>query len=338
MNARHAVAVALAGLLAPLLAGLSWLGPPPAHQESDVWTNRIDQGVRAEAARIRGPKIVFVGCSNLIFGLRADSLSRRVGLPVVNYGLFAGIGLDYAADRAAEIVGPGDIVILAPEHINWWHAGPHPTGYREDWLRYLAAERDAGKDRAPLFSLERARRGCTQLRRALHERFMAIDLGRSSRAAVPFGPYDVQAIGADGQLHFPRPQSVGFAFEDPPSSPKALNYTDSWAVNVLARLPQLCRERGATFVVMPPFRLAQAGSARSDFLLDHERRWMGEAVARGALQLLAPGETVLPPEFGYDSEYHLNDRGVAIMEKKLVAALAPLLEGHPQPGKSLSQP
>ena len=330
MNARHAVAVALAGLLAPLLAGLTWLGPPP-HQESDVWTNRIDQGVRATAARIRGRKIIFIGCSNLIFGLHADSLSRRVGLPVVNYGLFAGIGLDYAADRAAEIVGPGDIVILAPEHVNWWHAGPHPTGYREDWLCYLAAERAAGKEGTNLFTLERARRGCTQVRRALHDRFMAIDLGRSSRAAVPFGPYDVEAIGTDGQLRFPRPRSVGFAFEDPPSSPKVLNYTDSWAVDVLARLPQLCRQRGATFAVMPPFRLAQEGSARSVFLLDHERRWLGEAVARGAVQLLAPGETVLAPEFGYDSEYHLNDLGVAIMEKRLVAALASLLGAHPNP-------
>ena len=327
MNAKHAIAIALAGLLAPLLAGFKWLGPPPAQQESEVWTHRMDQRVRAAASHIRGRKIIFIGGSNLIFGVRADSLGRRVGLPVVNYGLHAGIGLDYAADRAAEIIGPGDIVILAPEHMNWWYAGPHPNGFREDWQRYLATERDAAKGVKP-FTLERARKGCTQLRHALHERFMAIDLGRGYRGAEPTGPYDLAAIGPDGQIRFPRPHSVGFAINDLPASRTGLIYTHSWAVEVLSRLPEKCRERGATFVVMPPFRLVHPGSDQS-VTLGHERRWIGEAVAHGAVQLLAPGDTLMAPKFGYDSEHHLNDLGAAIMEKKLVTAITALLKSVP---------
>jgi hypothetical protein len=76
---------------------------------------------------------------------------------------------------------------------------------------------------------------------------------------------------------------------------------------------------------MPPFRLS-VSRADSPLLLEYERRWLTLATARGAVRLFGPGETLLEPNFGYDSEYHFNDLGVATMEPKLAAALSTLLE------------
>jgi len=53
---------------------------------------------------------------------------------------------------------------------------------------------------------------------------------------------------------------------------------------------------------------------------------MALATARGAVQLLGPGETLLEPHFAYDCDYHLNDAGVAIMETRLADALTELLK------------
>ncbi|MGF7216825.1 hypothetical protein GGR92_002992 [Spirosoma lacussanchae] len=66
--------------------------------------------------RTKSPKVIFAGGSNLALGLNSKLLSTMVERPVVNMGLHAGLGLDFALNQAKLNVRKGDILILSIEH------------------------------------------------------------------------------------------------------------------------------------------------------------------------------------------------------------------------------
>ena len=64
---------------------------------------------------IKEPKIVFIGGSSLIFGLRSEEIEKATGYPVVDFGLYASLGTTFMMDIAKDYIRQDDIVVLAPE-------------------------------------------------------------------------------------------------------------------------------------------------------------------------------------------------------------------------------
>jgi hypothetical protein len=62
------------------------------------------------------PKIVFVGGSNLAFGLDSPQIEEKFRMPVVNMGVHASLGLRYMLDEIKEDIHQGDIIIISPEY------------------------------------------------------------------------------------------------------------------------------------------------------------------------------------------------------------------------------
>jgi hypothetical protein len=62
------------------------------------------------------PRIIFVGGSNLAFGLDSNLIRQRLGLPVVNMGLGAGVGLRFMLEQIKPQLRAGDIVVIVPEY------------------------------------------------------------------------------------------------------------------------------------------------------------------------------------------------------------------------------
>lgn len=71
------------------------------------------------AHTIEGRKILIVAGSNAHYGMRAGDLVAATGLPTVNLGLRAGIGLDYLLYVAKRLLRPGDIAILPLEFTSY---------------------------------------------------------------------------------------------------------------------------------------------------------------------------------------------------------------------------
>lgn len=63
-----------------------------------------------------GPRIIFVGGSNLNFGLNSKIVKDALHINPVNTGLHAGIGLKYMLLNTIEYVRENDIVVLSPEY------------------------------------------------------------------------------------------------------------------------------------------------------------------------------------------------------------------------------
>jgi hypothetical protein len=65
---------------------------------------------------ISSPRVIFVGGSSLAFGIDSKCISHSLGLPVVNMGLHAGLGLDFILNEAKSGLKSGDIIVLSTEY------------------------------------------------------------------------------------------------------------------------------------------------------------------------------------------------------------------------------
>lgn len=107
-------------LLSMALLGLVVVsaGPPPREHSSSssqyihFWKQR-----KLEILDYyQGPRLVVVGGSASLYGLRSGPIARSLGMPVVNLGLHAGLGLPYLLYNATRHLRSGDIVLLVPEY------------------------------------------------------------------------------------------------------------------------------------------------------------------------------------------------------------------------------
>ena len=100
-------------ILLPLscVASIGFLTEP---QFSKIYTAELyDKVERLDS--IEEPKIVIVSGSSAAFGLDSKLLEDTLGMPVVNFGLYASIGTKAMMDISRKAINKGDIIVLAPE-------------------------------------------------------------------------------------------------------------------------------------------------------------------------------------------------------------------------------
>ena len=66
------------------------------------------------------PKIIFIGGSNLSFGLDSKKIQDRFNMPVINASIHASIGLKYYLNDLKPFIKEGDIIVVAPEYSQFY--------------------------------------------------------------------------------------------------------------------------------------------------------------------------------------------------------------------------
>ncbi len=87
----------------------------PASKEP-LWIDRCMNKKEEIAGRIIGNKVVFLGGSACLFGIRTKDIQQALNIPVVNMAVHVGLGTDYILHRVKKSLKPGDIVILPFEY------------------------------------------------------------------------------------------------------------------------------------------------------------------------------------------------------------------------------
>lgn len=101
------------GLLVFMSAVRFQLGVPTS---SSAWIKELTSRKQNAAAAISQPKIVLLGGSATLFGLNASMIESELGLPVINGGLHAGIGMASILREGKKMIMPGDTVVIFPEY------------------------------------------------------------------------------------------------------------------------------------------------------------------------------------------------------------------------------
>lgn len=72
--------------------------------------------VKEEHARAaRGRKLLIQGGSNVLFSHRCETMEPILGITCVNSGVTAGLGTEFALEKARDILAPGDVVYMPLE-------------------------------------------------------------------------------------------------------------------------------------------------------------------------------------------------------------------------------
>jgi hypothetical protein len=66
-------------------------------------------------SRFDSPKIIFLGGSYALFGIDAAKMEKQLQLPVLNFGLHAGMRLDWLLREGDAVTKSGDILVMALE-------------------------------------------------------------------------------------------------------------------------------------------------------------------------------------------------------------------------------
>lgn len=106
-------ALAVIVLVSPFVTVACAAIATPGQYDETFLAELADKHARLTA--VEGEKIVLIGGSNLAFGIDSARLEQYVGMPVVNYGLYATIGTKAMLDMSRSHIGEGDIVVICPE-------------------------------------------------------------------------------------------------------------------------------------------------------------------------------------------------------------------------------
>lgn len=93
------------------------LPPTPRALTSYLFAKRDKDSL---LANIESPRIIFIGGSNLSFGLNSQMIKDSLELNPINTGIQVGIGLMYMMDHVLPFVKTGDIIVVAYEYHGYY--------------------------------------------------------------------------------------------------------------------------------------------------------------------------------------------------------------------------
>jgi len=269
--------------------------------------------------RTPSPKVILVGGSNLAFGVDSRMMQDSLGMPVVNMGLYAKLGLRYMLAQVRPYVARGDIVVIVPEYDQFYGTFADGDNTLNTALLYAPADRIGDFVRAYSVvdvvlrpRVENARRSFMQAAASaagVKEKYFPRDTNPvyNRRSFNSFGDV-VTHLGKTGK----HPDSL-YAGPLPPHA----RFNDR-VLEDLNTIADVARDRGATALFMFPSYLDRAYSINAVAIgqLETElKSGMRVRVVGG------PADFVYPGSLFFDTRYHLNQRGRTIRTLKMTTEL-----------------
>lgn len=280
------------------------------------------------------PKITIVGGSSTAFGLRSDLLEDELGMPVVNFGLYATLGTKLMLDLSRASVKSGDIIIVAPEFD----------------AQNLSLYFNAGRTWEALDS-NMSMLGYIKFENygALAGNFWDYTVSKLKYSRYgglnPEGVYSKSSFNVNGDIIYPRPHNImlpgynqNHLINLDPSIP-----SDDF-IEYLNRFVKFAESKGATvYFDFPPMnRLGVVQYGDSDAIYEF---YMYLTKSFDCEIIGDINSYILDERYFYDSNYHLNDSGVLIrtallaedIKRALDIDVPVVIELPPPPEKSVDE-
>jgi len=293
----------MVGLVLVSSAAVVWLVPPDRDDYLAVIGDKM-----AMLDAMQSPKMVFVGGSNLAFGLDSERIERRTGYRVANMGMGFNMGLRFMLDLMLPRIGEGDLVVLVPEYnlffglfdgderlIDVLELYPEGIGYLRSPQQYYILARNL--PRHVKFKLNRY-------------------LATLGREPDPNCIYCPQAFNERGDVvrHLDEPSkdvaSMSFLRRGTKVDGTAIAEINAFAAKVA--------ERGARAVLLFPCIPDVHYDQRKDGI---ERLYERLASELEIPVLARPADYAFPVDHFYDWVYHLNRHGREVRTDRVISDL-----------------
>lgn len=257
-----------------------------------------------------GPRIILAGGSNVSFGIDAELMQRMLGIPVINDGLHAGLGI-VPLRELLDYLRPGDVVILSLEY-QLFSNGKTMNGdpaFLSDWIEYSPGRiqylSDPWRQAPALYA--------TMLQRKVNREVNTYMFGGSLdevRNVFIGTKYDSNGdfIGHLEQASTPR-HKITF-------DPYPVSTVQEEIVLFLNQFHQAAREKGAEVYFEAPASRKSNCDTTGETSLATFFHTLEEKLS---IPLLTPLEQVcIPDKYFFDTVYHLNAEGREWRTRRLV--------------------
>lgn len=304
-------------LLSIMLVMSTFFLPNPALNGS-MYLALLDKHALLE--KKQGPGLILVGGSNLSFGLSSEVLEQGLGMPVVNMGLHAGIGLKYSLQDVEPFLVKGDVLVISPEYEQLYADDTSINLGAVDLLYILFDIYPRGRqllDSAQWLHLSRLIPGYAAGKFTQGLKYLAFSIkDLIKKTPTKTGVYDRAAFNGYGD--------VSLHWTMAPESFRPREYreveVDLTMIEFLKEYSARVRARGVRVLFVPPvFQQQSFTNIRPNI------EKIAAAMGSAGLNLLAPPERyVLPDDKFFNSPYHPNGEGVILRTRLLLTDLQAL--------------
>jgi hypothetical protein len=256
------------------------------------------------------PRIILIGGSNVSFGLDAELMQRSLGIPVINDGLHAGLGI-VPLRELREYIRQGDIIIISLEYSMFASQSimEGDLTFLSDWIEY---------------SPQRIRFLANPWKQApaLYATMLQRKVNRQVNTYLFGGSLDEVRNVFIGTKYNSNGDFIGHLNEASmvrrkvPSVPYPVGTVQNEIFVFLEQFHQFAREKGAEVYFEAPAsrktNCENTGEApMANFFATFEER--------SSIPVLTPlDEVCLPDKYFFDTAYHLNAEGRQVRTERLI--------------------
>ncbi|MDR0682237.1 MAG: hypothetical protein LBG15_10390 [Dysgonamonadaceae bacterium] len=249
-------------------------------------------------------RIIFIGGSNLSFGLNSQTIKDSLELNPINTAIHAGIGIKYMLENTLQYVQKGDIIVLIPEYQHFYRKWHHGS---EELLRTIL---EINKSKIKLLSLNQIFNcipftGNLVLSKLDNFEYIPVEDSKT-------GIYEVNSFNryGDAYLHWDMQRIDSF-------EPDTIMIIDEYNPKVMQEIKkynQKFQEKGTTlFISYPSYQdISFFNSEKAIKKIEQEY------ITSGLIILGTPERYRMPDSLMFDTPYHLNKTGVDYRTKLLI--------------------
>lgn len=301
----------------------AWFGIEPIkpylYPNNDIsWIKGLYDIKERRLRESSGPRTVLVGGSSVHFGLDAAAMSKALNRDVTNFGIHGGLGIPYMLDRVERNLRAGDTVILVFEHQLYQNrSAPNETS-----VFYTSFEDKRYWLRMPVSDW---RSYFTQL--DISTVWKAISENAENWRFAPLGNipgrYKLANVDSFGVERGNRADAVTEAM-------RKLVLTDVPSLQRFAPAPSVvgsidaflawARENGVMVIAAYPPMVDQP-TARTDAAAQWFKAIENFWRERNVPVLGNPQDAFFPLDDSFDTAYHANERGAALVTARMIKRL-----------------
>lgn len=300
------IAIGAMGFIIPTQFDRTFLG------ELHVKTDRLYS--------IKEPKIIVIGGSSVPFGVDSKLMEQALGMPVVNFGLYATLGTKLMLDLSKGAIREGDIIVLAPE--------TDPQTYS----LYFNAEsvwQACDSDFSILTKMSADNFGDML---GGYWKFVAqkFKYSNSDSHLDPSGVYNVASFDEYGDIVYDRPYNVMAAdFDSSLTIRFDSGIIDSDFIDYVNEYTKYAEKKGAkVYFSFAPMNEKAVDENTTLEDLESFTSFIDEKFI--AERISDPNDYLYRSGYFYDSNFHMNNAGTVMHTRTLVNDLAAALEIEPK--------
>jgi len=257
-----------------------------------------------------GPRIIVVGGSNVSLGIDAELMQQTLGVPVINDGLHAGLGLAPLRELE-EYIHKGDVIIISLEYdlfANQEVMDGNPT-FLSDWIEYAPRRirylSKPWEETPGIYAI--------MLQRKVNRKVNTYLFGGSLdevRNVFLGTKYD---LNGDFIGHL---QAASMNPQKIPATPYPVSDMQEEIFVFLENFNRTARDKGAkVYFEAPASRQSNCKATGKTSMANFFKTFK----ERSSIPILTPLEEVcLPNKYFFDTEYHLNAQGRELRTKRLI--------------------